>query len=265
MQTRFLGARAVAVLFFAPLLAFLPGCLNDESSPEEDTLNEAENGVSASLSETALELDQALLASVPAWMTDGVEAPGLRDGTTAYDEESQSWVITFSEDYAEDDATGHLESTHRIQFLESGAPVQFPSENTNQLDVTVEGTNAGNYHPDDRWNVDYDLDFQRQLTAVRNEDGSLSIDGAGSIGGATTYHVGNRIFPRQTTLEWSSALSFAAQSTCPAGTIDGSNGRCDFHASFDGAGTVTWSVTRNGSIVRSGTDLHECALPPPAE
>lgn len=264
MKTPLPGRCALAVLFLTPTLALLPGCLNDDDSPDEATLNEAENGLSAGLSELALQLDESLIEAAPTWMTEGV-GTSLRDGTTSYDEAEQTWIITFSEDYEEDEATGHLETTHRIQFLEDGAPVQFPDENTDQLNVVVEGSNAGNYHPTEHYNADFDFDLQRQLSVVRNSDASLDLEGEGEIEGSALYHVGERTYPREATLEWSSELSFAAQSTCAAGTIDGSNERCDFHASFDGAGTVTWSVTRNGSVVRSGTDHHECQTPPPAE
>jgi hypothetical protein len=129
---------------FTPALAFLPGCLGEDSSPDEATLNEAENGVSAAASELALQTDQSLIASIPGWMSNGV-AP-FRDGTTAYDSTSQTWVITFSEDYTTAQATGHLESTHRVQFLKDGTPVQF-DDGTNQMQVTVEATNVGTITP----------------------------------------------------------------------------------------------------------------------
>ena len=91
---------------------------------------------------------------------------------------------------------------------------------------------------------------------------SAQVSGSGTAGGPMTIHVGNNSYPRTTTLNWQSDLTFAAGSSCAAGTISGSNGRCDFLATFDGAGTVTWSVTRNGSVVRSGVDTHQCSDTP---
>ena len=262
MKTWSLGRRAAAILLFTPALAFLPGCLGDDESPDAATLNEAENNVSAGAAELALQLDSSLIASIPTWMSQGVEPPPspLRDGTTSYDEQSQTWVITFSEDYTNEEATGHLESTHRVQFLEDGTPVQFPNDHTNELRVNVEGTNVGNFHPTDAYDVDFDFTLQRAVVVVRDANGLL-VSGDGTLGGGTIYHIGNRNYPRQTTLTWGCDLSFAPLSTCAAGTIDGSNGRCTFSATLDGVGNVVWQVTSNGNVVRSGNDHYECTPP----
>ena len=89
----------------------------------------------------------------------------------------------------------------------------------------------------------------------------LTVSGNGTLGGSTIYHIGEHNYPRQILLTWGCDLTFAPQSTCAAGTIDGSNDRCDFHATLDGAGNVAWEVTRNGNVVRSGNDHYECTPP----
>src|SRR5262245_18431820 len=110
MKMRSLGRRAAAIFLFTPALAFLPGCLGDDNSPDESTVNEAENSVSAGAAAEALQLDASLIASIPNWINNGVQAPPSprRAGTTSSDEQSQTWVITFSEDYSSDPSTGHL-------------------------------------------------------------------------------------------------------------------------------------------------------------
>ncbi|MFN8178095.1 MAG: hypothetical protein U0167_09205 [bacterium] len=258
MRPQFSGRRGAALFLFLPALALFPGCFGDSTTqPEADALSEAENGAAADVSAMAIQLDASTLQSVPGWMSQGV-GTGLRSPSSTWSEPTQEWVVTASEDYSGTEATGHIETTHRIQFLHDGTPMQYPNETTNQMHVAVTASNVGSYHPTDRYSVDYDVTLTRELSCARSAEGVISLNGDGTAGGPLTYHVGNHDYPRQTTLDWSSALTFAAGSTCPAGTITGSNGRCDFQATFDGAGTVSWTVTRNSSVVRSGNEHREC-------
>ncbi len=265
MNSWFVRTRAT-MLAIVPALALLPGCLNDDdSSPEDETLDEAQNSVAAELAENALELDQSVAISVPVWMEEGFGPVALREETVTWDPEQQEWQVYFTEDYEDGLASGHIEVTQTMQFLDDGVPVQFPSAGqADEVRVTIVGSNVGTYSPGEAYYVNFDLDLDRSIVATRDVAGTIHWTGAGELGGATEYHVGDRIFPRQTTLTWSSDLSWPAGSTCAAGTLVGTNGRADLSATFDGAGNISWQVTHDGQVIRSGSESYECSVPPPA-
>jgi hypothetical protein len=266
MKTWFARPRASA-LAILPALALFPGCLSDDdSAPEDETLDDAQNAVAAELGESVIELDGNLVAAVPIWFAEGFGAPALREESVIWDPEQQQWQVSFSEDYEDDLASGHIAVTQRVQFLAGGTPVQYPvAGEADEVRVDIEGTNVGTYSPGEAYYVNFDLDLARSIVAVRNGDGSLGWTGSGELGGATEYHVGDRIYPRQSALTWSSDLSWDAGSTCAAGTLSGTNGRADLAATFDGAGHVEWQVVRNGDVLRTGSTDYECSGPPPAE
>jgi hypothetical protein len=249
-----------AVVVLAIPIAFLPGCLNDDD-PGDSTVEEAEDAVAAQLGENIVELDQMLAEQMPAVMA-GEVGPSLREESVTWDPVAQEWHISFSEDYDDSEASGHIEITQRIQLLSDGVPVQYPAEGADEAHVVIEGSNEGNYHPGGDYEVDFDLALERSIVAVRSEDGSFSWDGEGTFSGATTYHVGDRDYPRQATVTWSSDLTWAAGSTCAAGTLSGTNGPATVTATFDGAGGVSWQVVRGGAVLGSGADEYACTESP---
>jgi hypothetical protein len=254
-------ACAAALLLAVPALALFPGCLNDDDSPGDGTLDEAENETAASLAEMGIALEQLIAESVPQLFAEGFGTALRDEAVVEWSDETDEWVVTFSESYEDEEATGEVHITQHVQFRADGVPVQYPDENTDEVQVDVEGSNAGNYHPTDRWNVDFDVDVARAANAARETDGSILITGEGTAAGAALYHVGGRSYPRQTSFSWSGDLAYAPGNPCVAGAVAGTNGRLDLEAAFDGAGTVSWEVTREGQVVRTGSEEYVCTGP----
>ena len=252
---------AAAMLLALPVLAFLPGCLgNDDSSPEDGTLNEAQDEVADGITEMAMQLDQQIAETIPSLFANGVSSPTRE--TVEWSSTTETWIITVSEIYEDDRANGQVDVTETVQFLQNGVPVQYPDELTTAVHVTVLGTNAGNVHPAAAgWDADFAFTVDRTWSVARNPAGDIDIDGNGSVGGSTTYHVGTHDFPRTTSLEWVTNLAYIVGNPCVTGTIVGSTATHNFTASFNGAGVASWEVVRDGNVVRTGSLTYTCAGP----
>lgn len=253
--------RTVAVGTAALGLAFLPGCFGDDESPDDATLTEAQDDVAGAVTDMAMTLDREIAEALPALFTDGVEAPPTRDQSVAWSEADAAWTITITETYEEDHVSGSVAVTQTVQFVEDGVPVQYPDAATDAVYVTVLGTNSGNFDPPGAWDADFTFTVDRTWAAQRDELGNLEIDGSGSVGGVTTYHLGANDHVRNTVLEWVTDLGYTAGNPCVSGTVVGSTTRHSFTAAFDGAGEASWEIVRDGVVVVTGNMTYTCAGP----
>lgn len=258
---RDLAWRVAATAAAASVLAFLPGCFGEDDSPDDATLTDAQDEVAGAVTDMAMTLDREIAEALPALLSDGVEAPPTRDQTVSWSEGSALWTITVTETYEEEFVTGTVAVTQTVQFVNDEVPVQYPDAGTNAVYVTVLGTNQGNFDPAGAWDADFAYTVDRTWSATRDELGNLDIDGEGSVGGTTTYHIGTNDHARSTVLEWTSDLGYAAGNPCVTGTVVGATTRHNFTASFDGAGEASWEIVRDGVVVVTGGMAYLCSGP----
>lgn len=251
---------AAGILVLAGSLA-LPGCFGDDNSGNDAAFADAQDDVAAATTGMAMQLDQEIAQAIPALLADGVSSP-LRDQSVAWSDSEEVWTITVIETYSEPRVDGEVSVTQVVQFLENGVPVQYPDESTDEVRVTVQGTNEGNLHPlAATWNADFAFTVDRTWSAVRLSNGDIELDGSGTVGGSTQYHVGGDEYGRTTSLDWVTDAGYTAGNPCVHGTVVGSTARHHFTASFDGSGTASWEIVRDGTVVRTGSLTYTCTGP----
>jgi hypothetical protein len=250
-------------MLMAACVALFSGCLTgDEDSPDGDApMTIAENDAAEGVAETAFQTLGSMLSVV----ADPDGSSPLRETSANYDPQVGQWTVVGNEAYDDPEATGAVTFTILINISAGGVPQQYPDDTTDLIDVVFGGTNAGNFHPDDRdFDIDYDFDADAALHAVRN--GSIvTITGGGTLSGSTTTHLGSLSVPRTQDASWSYALSLDTSdpAACVTGTVTGTVNQ----HSFDGTladGVSSWTLRRNGTVVVTGTGEYPCGDGAPA-
>lgn len=242
--------------------AALPGCLADhDDSAGEDAaaLAESDAKVAEGAASTCVDLVAGVVDEFPEWSS-GDFIPSLaRESSVTWNAVDQTWVIQSLEEYGEDHVSGVADFTIHVKFLVNGDPVQQPSESVNRMEVSLDGTNLGVYTAE-KFTVEYDWTIGLELVVLRETSGEKTMAGSGTLTGSTVTEIGDRTFPRAQNLAWQTALTFPAASSCATGTLAGTLNDLALAATFQGEGTVEWSVSRAGVELASDTSEYSCGV-----
>jgi hypothetical protein len=254
-------ALAVSCLLLAGSL--LPGCTGeggDNSSDDAAAVAEADAVIAEGVSSTAIDLVARTVDEFPEWSS-GEFAPSLaRETSVSWNPETFTWVIESLEEYEDGNVNGVADFTIRVQFRADGTPLQHPNETVDEMEVHLDGTNIGVY-TGDRFTVEYDWGVSHELLATRNENGTKTLAGEGSIQGSTVTTVRNRETIRTQDLVWDYDLELPAQSSCATGIVNGTlNDTFVLAANFQGEGVVAWTVTREGAEIASNESTYSCGF-----
>jgi hypothetical protein len=251
-------------------LAVFGGCFFDGEGGEdlpadvEQAVQDAESELAQGVSGLSLDMTTDALESLIQW-SEGPPPP-LREESVYYDADDQAWIIAYSEDFVEDDVSGHVEASWWLQFRAGETAQQEPNETTDQIELRFAATQAGNYHPTEHdWNVDFTQQAEAHLLATRQEDNSATIVGGGEIQGTSVLHIADRAFEHAQAVTWEYDLEAAPDAACVSGELVGSmqlSGRAHraytFGATFDGLGGIAWTVWQDEQIVDQDQRTYDC-------
>jgi len=178
----------------------------------------------------------------------------------SWNPEDQAWTFSESETYDGEEATGVYSLNWWVQFRAAGAPQQQPDETTDQIEVRLDATNVGTYHPG-AYQVTFDWTADHHVTGSRQPDNSATFVGGGTLTGETTTTLHERTFHNTHDASWSIDLAAAPDQACVSGTLSGTKGPWSFDATFDGLGGYSWELHRHDLLVDSGMGEYACAPP----
>jgi hypothetical protein len=257
-------ARGLLVALLVPCIMMSVGCnlIGTDDTPDGSGTPEAtesDNDIALGISGTAVDLLSTMFDAAGQIN----QAPGgLRWGALVYDDTDGQWTLsdTFQYEDLEADGTGSVTCT--VQFLAGAVPQQYVDDATTNINIWVtEATNTGNYHPEGRaWNIDYDWTATSELHAAVNGD-VVDVTGGGALTSSTQTHIGSATLSRSRNASWTYDLSMPLQGDgCPTGTFAGTVGDHAFSGEAT-AGSATWSVSLNGTVVGTETTSLGCGDP----
>jgi hypothetical protein len=248
-------------LFAVISLFALSGCFLDDSSDGGNTDNAvtiAENDVASGISGMAVEFVSEVITDLPDWLQ-GFEETGGREFAIEWDGENLRWILSGSENYEDEEASGHVTVHTTIQFLAGGEPMQHPTPETDQIEVTQNATNAGTYEPGD-FRVVFDLEANHEISIVATGEEGATITGHGGITGTTETTVNGRTYNGDRNLGWTASLTLGSTGECGTGLVSGNDGDYEFMAQFDGTGAVDITVSKYEATIETDTMHYECPV-----
>jgi len=238
--------------------AALSGCTGEDGLSEEEAelLREAENTIAEGVVSSGVDLLAGVLNSFPEWSS-GEFAPAIERESVSWNEADQAWMISSVEEYGDDQVNGVADFTVWIQFRADGVSVQEPSEAVQEMEVRLDGTNLGRYESE-RFVTEYDWSVDFNVIAVRSGESSKHFIGTGHLQGFAETEARGQKHVRPQEFAWEFDLMAPAASSCAKGTLTGVMDSMMMSADFLEEGQVSWSLTRDGSIVQEGEAEYGC-------
>jgi len=258
------GIRTWALTALACGLIATGGCLDlggsdDDDNPAGDGNAELDNEVAWGTAGNAVDATNGIIENLTDWMENGIQATGGR--ATSWDPVANAWTVSGTEDYDDGDATGTVTFTYVVQFTAEGVPQEQPDDFTDQIDITLDATNEGNYHPDgEAWTIDYDWTAHEEAIANALPEGGGTVVADGTVTGSTLAHVGEASIPAQQNMSWDADLVLPDQG-CATGTVTGEMLPWSFAAALDGSEEMIVSLFYLGDLVTSETRSAACEVP----
>jgi hypothetical protein len=125
------------------------------------------------------------------------------------------------------------------------------------MEVRLDGTNLGRY-ASDRFVTEYDWSVDFNVIAERSGDASKHFVGMGRLQGFAETEARGQKYLRPQQFAWEFDLFAPAASSCAKGSLTGAMDSLTMSADFLDEGQVSWSLTKDGSIVQAGETEYGC-------
>jgi hypothetical protein len=247
----------MGVLTLASAVTGFSGCMEGEGVSDEDAelLLESESTIVEGVVSSGVDLVAGVLNSFPEWSSGQFLTAPERE-SVSWNAAEQAWIISSIEEYGDEHVNGVADFTVWIQFRVDGMPVHEPDNSVQEMEVRLDGTNLGRYE-NERYTTTYDWTVNFRLIANGTGE-TKKFTGAGQLQGYAETESGDRSFTRPQDFTWDFDLSSPGASSCATGTLNGVMGLMTMTADFLEEGQVSWSLSTDGAVVRSGEAEYGC-------
>lgn len=255
--------RCIAPLTIACCVTGISGCTEGEgvSDEEAEILLASESTILDGVVSSGVDLVAGVLNSFPEWSSGEFMTAPDRE-SISWNAEEQAWIISSIEEYGDENVNGVADFRVWIQFRIDGMPIHEPSDAVQQMEVRLDGTNLGRYE-EERYTTTYDWTVAFHLIADRAGSGK-HFTGGGHLQGFAETASGDRSYTRPQDFTWNFDLSGPAGSSCATGTLTGVMDLMTMSANFLDEGQVSWTLTRDGTVVETGETEYGCGEFDPA-
>lgn len=255
--------RCIAGIAIAFSVTGICGCMEGEgvSDEEAEILLESESTITEGVVSSGVDLVAGVLNSFPEWSSGEFMTAPDRE-SVSWNAEEQAWIVSSIEEYGDEHVNGVADFRVWIQFRIDGMPIHEPTDAVQQMEVRLDGTNLGRCE-DELSTTTYDWTVDFHLIADRAGSGK-HFTGGGHLQGFAETASGDRSYTRPQDFTWTFDLSAPASSSCATGTLNGVMDSQTMAANFLDEGQVSWSLSKDGVVVRTGEAEYGCGEFDPA-